>query len=242
MNSIIEIICSLILVLLLLYIFPKVKKETGVKGVLILYISLLLCFIIYNTITSLLWDAKFFYIQLLLNCVIAIILILMLIMVLFKSPQQVLSKEIKRDLFNEISFTKDFVPLLIGGKNFGEIQIKHETLLPVERSYLINEQFVSLIYNEFIKRNILMNNIIEKEFIYQFLKHPIQLRLDAISLYYFHKRFKTDVFNISLKKFVSYFKNEEGNVFDYSTVKNGSNSKTPKQYELIDAIFGKYDY
>ena len=238
MGFIIEIIYSLILVLFLLYIFPRVKKETGVKGFLILYISSILCFGAYITITSLLWGGEFVRVQHLLICVTAVILIFFLITVLFKSPPEVLSKEIKGDLFNKNCLNEDYVPLLIKDENTQEKQIK----LPVEKNYSINEKLLYLIYREFIKRNLLMNKISEKEFVERFLKNPIQLKLDAISLYYFHKRFKSDVLNISLKEFVTYFKNEEGKLFDYNTVKNGSNTKTPKQYKLIDAIFGKYDY
>ncbi|MCO7722401.1 hypothetical protein NJB85_04295 [Myroides odoratimimus] len=100
--------------------------------------------------------------------------------------------------------------------------------------------FSAIIYMGFKKKNILVHEINQESFKRHFLVNPIQLRMDNVSLYHLHKALKqAEVIKISLKKFVTFFINGKGEIYDYDTVKNGSVTQIPKYKQLINDISAK---
>ncbi|MGG5638171.1 MULTISPECIES: hypothetical protein [unclassified Myroides] len=117
---------------------------------------------------------------------------------------------------------------------------KTKIVLTEEDNKHICPDFSAIIYMGFKKKNILGNEINQEGFKRQFLVNPIQLRMDNVSLYHLHKALKqAEVIKISLKKFVTFFINEKGEIYDYDTVKNGSAIQTPKYQQLINDISAK---
>lgn len=120
MNGIIELIYSLVLVSFLLYVFPKIKREKGVKGVLILYLSLLISIGLYITVTSLFLGAEYITTLHILVCSIAVFAIFFLITVISKIPEDI-PVNMKSDQVKKVSI-----------KNEGSIEIEKSknTLFP----------------------------------------------------------------------------------------------------------------
>ncbi|MDM1097825.1 hypothetical protein HXZ81_14440 [Myroides odoratimimus] len=98
------------------------------------------------------------------------------------------------------------------------------------------ENELQKIYLCFRRDGIIKESMSLKEFKAKFEKKTLQLNLNGPSLYYFHKIIKRH-FNISLIKFVTYFKKKNGDSFKYKTVKNGVLQPYPLHKELFEEMF-----
>lgn len=219
MNGIIELIYSLILVSFLMYIFPKVKREKGVKGVLILYLSLLVSIGLYITVTSLFWGTEHIKTLHILVCSIAVFTIFFLITVISKIPQDI-SMNMKSDQAEKVS---------IKDEGNTEIENNKNTLFP--------PILLKAFYSEFYKANLINQVLDFEEFKIALNEKRLCINLNSPSLYFFHTQIKLINKDIKLNEFITYFKDINGNDFNYGTVRNGKIQTEPLHKELIESIF-----
>lgn len=225
MNGIIELMWSIVLVLFLLYVFPKVKKETGVKGVLTLYLAILISIGLYLVTTSLFWGTEQIKVFHILICVVFVFTILFFVFILQKSPE-IHSAELRNYQ------TKETI-------NNNEITIFKSDSIKDKNSehFIFPPTILKAFYSEFYKANLINQELNFEEFKVALNEKRLCIDLNSPSLYYFHSQIKLIDKKIKLNNFIKYFKDINGNEFNYGTVRNGKTQTKPLHKELIDTVF-----
>lgn len=104
-----------------------------------------------------------------------------------------------------------------------------------------SEKQLSFLWNKLRKYNIIHEDCLEEEFKKSFLINKINLKMDSISLYWFHKEInKLKLGLVSLTSFVTYFKNEQNKNFVEGTVRNGKKTPEHKLVDIFKVIFNDF--
>lgn len=104
-----------------------------------------------------------------------------------------------------------------------------------------SEKQLEHLWSNLRKYKVIHEDFLVEEFIKSFLIDKISVKMDSISLYWFHKEInKLMLDKISLTSFVTYFKNEQNKNFVEGTVRNGIRIPEHKLEDTFKDVFNDF--
>lgn len=144
----------------------------------------------------------------------------------------------KRDTLNILHYCLE-KKLKETKKGIEEIFVSSRRNYNVGQEYIIAEDKLNILYNSLIKYSIIRDSVSYDFFKCSFLKTPIIVNMNYSDLYLFHKLFiEKYSIKITMKKFCTFFLQNNSCVFDYATLrKEGKRQTEPKKKNVLEEIF-----
>ncbi|MCA4807319.1 hypothetical protein [Myroides odoratimimus] len=107
----------------------------------------------------------------------------------------------------------------------------------------LKEEDLEKMYLNFSNEGIICKSMTFEGFKTKLKESDLKTRLNGPSLYYLHQKFeeyyegKLPIKKITLKSFITNFKNKNGESFVYGTLRNGKKQLYPLHKELFDEMF-----
>jgi len=145
--------------------------------------------------------------------------------------QELLNKEIMNEKL-------DYLTKITSQENIKKTQINKVSKDLPNYNSLFNENQLIYLFLEFKKHGIIDDDYLKKDFMNKFLSEQIMINMEGTSLYYLHREIsKVLIKKITLKHFVTFFKNNKGNNFDFDSVRQAVNNKNHKLVLEFKEIF-----
>lgn len=123
----------------------------------------------------------------------------------------------------------------------GEKLINQKTRHIINYNSSFSTNQLSYLYREFKKYQIIEEDCLEKDFVNKFLIEQFMIKMEAISLYHLHIEIsKIITQKITLKFFVTLFKDKKNNIYGYNSVKLGVKYENHKLAHTFKNIFERF--
>lgn len=144
----------------------------------------------------------------------------------------------KRDTLNILHYCLE-KKLKETKKGIEELFVSSKRNYNVGQEYIIAEDKLNILYNSLRKYAIIRDSVSYDFFKFSFLKAPIIVNMNYSDLYLFYKLFiEKHSIKISMKKFCTFFLQNNSCVFDYATFrKEGKRQTEPKKKKVLEEIF-----
>lgn len=238
MNIIVELIYSLVLAVTLLFILKNINKLIGVRGVLILYLLIFIGIGLYIVAMETLLSSHQKSMLHIIVCVLFITAVYILFEVVFHKKKQNqtdnfnVSNCVKTEKNNENSLDSN-----ISANQTSSISLDKQPLKFPNAAKLFSLELMKRVYSGFLNAGIIHKELTFIDFQKQINEKELGVNLNGPSLYFFHFQIKKNTNTVTLKEFVTFFKDSNGNEFNYNVVRNGSQQKEPLHKDLILSLF-----